>query len=58
MKRMDLDQMRIAMVEITSGRIHGSELKKKFPEGYESLSKQIAEIKRQGKIVEIPPEIF
>jgi hypothetical protein len=57
MKEMDLDQVRIAMVEITNNRTKGSKLKKSFPHHYAIYEKEIKEIKESGGIVDIPPEI-
>lgn len=57
MKEMDLDQVRIAMVEITNNRTEGSKLKKSFPDHYAIYQKEIDEIKASGGIVDIPPEI-
>jgi len=57
MKEMNLDQIRIAMVEIAGNRTKGSKLKKTYPEHYAIYKKQIKEIKDKGQIVDIPPEI-
>lgn len=58
MKEMDLDQIRVAMVEISGNRTKGSKLKKEFPEHYAIYEKQIDEIKASGGIIDIPPEVF
>jgi hypothetical protein len=57
MKRMDSDQMRLAMIEITNDRTEGSKLKKAFPEQYQIFIDEINAIKKKGRLVEIPPEV-
>ena len=55
--KMYADEMREAMIEITLEK-PTSKLKEKFPDQYAELEKEIAQIKRSGKEVEIPPEYF
>ena len=57
MKEMDLDQIRVAMVEISGKATKGSKLKKKFPEHYAIYEKQIKEGFDAGLSLYIPPEI-
>ena len=57
MKEMDLDQIRIAMVEISGDSTNGSKLKKDFPKDYAELEKEIKTIFKSGLALDIPPEV-
>lgn len=54
---MNSTEMENAIIEISLDKTEGSKLRKKFPDQYKRLIVQIKEIKDDGDIVEIPPEI-
>ena len=48
-------EMNSAIIEITNGKT-STELEKRFPAEYANLRVEIEEIKKSGRIVEIPSE--